>query len=138
MIPDFLYKPGVHVHYQETVLPMRDGVPKIKDLPKEMGRQRRRARRMSHGRVARFRAVPRDRMDAIASIYRVERIYRLAFIEHPLYLTCIVRGTGPRAGMSSSGDQLNELYHQHQNQAIQNDGVPQRQVRGSVRRRFEG
>jgi hypothetical protein len=37
VIPDFPYKPGVHVHYQETRLPMRDGLPKMKDLPKEMG-----------------------------------------------------------------------------------------------------
>jgi hypothetical protein len=27
----------VHVNYQETVLPMKDGLPKMKDLPKEMG-----------------------------------------------------------------------------------------------------
>lgn len=27
----------VHVNYQESVLPIRDGVPKLKDLPKEMG-----------------------------------------------------------------------------------------------------
>jgi hypothetical protein len=25
------------VHYQETVLPLRDGVTKLKDVPKEMG-----------------------------------------------------------------------------------------------------
>ena len=36
-IPDFPFKPGVHVHYQETVLRMRDGLPKMKDLPAEMG-----------------------------------------------------------------------------------------------------
>jgi hypothetical protein len=36
-IPDFPFKPGVHVHYRETVLPMKDGLPKMKDLPKEMG-----------------------------------------------------------------------------------------------------
>lgn len=36
-IPTFPFKPGVHVHYQETVLPMRDGLPKMRDLPKEMG-----------------------------------------------------------------------------------------------------
>jgi hypothetical protein len=27
----------VHVHYAESKLPMRDGLPKMKDLPKEMG-----------------------------------------------------------------------------------------------------
>ncbi len=36
-IPDFAFKPGVHVHYQETVLPIKDGLPKMKDLPGEMG-----------------------------------------------------------------------------------------------------
>jgi hypothetical protein len=36
-IPGFPFQPGVHVHYQETVLPMRDGLPKLKDLPAEMG-----------------------------------------------------------------------------------------------------
>ena len=37
VIPDFPYQPGVHVHYQESRLPMRDGLPKMRDLPKEMG-----------------------------------------------------------------------------------------------------
>ena len=36
-IPSFPFKPGVHVNYQETVLPIKDGLPKLKDLPKEMG-----------------------------------------------------------------------------------------------------
>lgn len=37
VIPDFPFQAGVHVNYQETVLPMNDGVPKQKDLPAEMG-----------------------------------------------------------------------------------------------------
>ena len=37
VIPDFPFKPGVHVNYQETRLPMKDGLPKLKDLPAEMG-----------------------------------------------------------------------------------------------------
>jgi len=36
-IPGFPFQPGVHVNYQETKLRMRDGLPKLKDLPKEMG-----------------------------------------------------------------------------------------------------
>lgn len=36
-IPEFPFKAGVHVHYQETVLHLRDGLPKMKDLPKDMG-----------------------------------------------------------------------------------------------------
>jgi hypothetical protein len=37
VIPSFPYKPGIHVHYQETVLHVKDGLPKMKDVPKEMG-----------------------------------------------------------------------------------------------------
>jgi len=37
VIEDFEFAPGVHVHYQETVLPITDGLTKLKDLPKEMG-----------------------------------------------------------------------------------------------------
>ncbi|SAL13884.1 glutathione-dependent formaldehyde-activating protein [Caballeronia terrestris] len=37
VIEDFPYDACVHVHYQETTLPMRDGLPKMRDLPKEMG-----------------------------------------------------------------------------------------------------
>ena len=36
-IPDFPFQAGVHVNYQESVLPIRDGVTKLKDLPAEMG-----------------------------------------------------------------------------------------------------
>jgi hypothetical protein len=31
------FEPGVHVNYQETVLPMRDGLPKLKDFPEAFG-----------------------------------------------------------------------------------------------------
>ncbi|MEX2632248.1 MAG: GFA family protein [Tistlia sp.] len=31
------FEPGVHVNYAETVLPMRDGLPKFKDFPTEIG-----------------------------------------------------------------------------------------------------
>lgn len=37
VIPDFPYRPGVHVHYQETKLPIHDGLAKLRDLPGEMG-----------------------------------------------------------------------------------------------------
>ena len=36
-IPDFPYQPAIHVNYQETRLHIRDGLPKMKDVPKEMG-----------------------------------------------------------------------------------------------------
>jgi hypothetical protein len=36
-IPSLKFSPGVHVNYAETVLPMRDGLPKFKDFPKEFG-----------------------------------------------------------------------------------------------------
>jgi hypothetical protein len=37
VIQDFPYGAGVHVNYQETKLRMKDGLPKMKDVPKEMG-----------------------------------------------------------------------------------------------------
>lgn len=36
-IPDLPFVPQVHVNYAETVLPMRDGLPKLKDFPAEFG-----------------------------------------------------------------------------------------------------
>jgi hypothetical protein len=36
-IPSLAFAPGVHVNYAETVLRMKDGLPKLKDFPKEMG-----------------------------------------------------------------------------------------------------
>jgi hypothetical protein len=36
-IPDFPFKAGVHVNYANTVLPMKDGLPKLKDFPAELG-----------------------------------------------------------------------------------------------------
>lgn len=37
VIPDFPFKPGVHVNYQESVLRIHDGIEKQKDLPGAMG-----------------------------------------------------------------------------------------------------
>jgi hypothetical protein len=36
-IPTLAFSPAVHVNYAETVLPMKDGLPKLKDFPAEMG-----------------------------------------------------------------------------------------------------
>jgi hypothetical protein len=36
-IPTLAFSPGVHINYAETVLPMRDGLPKLKDFPAEFG-----------------------------------------------------------------------------------------------------
>ncbi len=36
-IPGLHFTPGIHVHYQQTKLPMKDGLPKLRDMPKEMG-----------------------------------------------------------------------------------------------------
>ena len=36
-IPTFRYVPQLHVNYGESVLPIRDGLPKMKDMPSEMG-----------------------------------------------------------------------------------------------------
>ena len=37
IIPGYPFNPSIHVHYQETVLQMKDGLPKFKDLPEEAG-----------------------------------------------------------------------------------------------------
>jgi hypothetical protein len=37
LLPDLPFEPGVHVNYQETVLRMHDGKPKMQDVPAEMG-----------------------------------------------------------------------------------------------------
>ena len=36
-IPELKFQPGLHVHYGETVLHLKDGLPKQKDMPAEMG-----------------------------------------------------------------------------------------------------
>lgn len=36
-LPTLAFKPGVHVNYVETVLPMKDGLPKLRDFPAELG-----------------------------------------------------------------------------------------------------
>ena len=36
-IPGLAFAPQVHVNYQETVLHMADGLPKLKDFPSEFG-----------------------------------------------------------------------------------------------------
>ena len=36
-IPEFPFIPQVHVNYAEAVLPMRDGLPKLRDFPSEFG-----------------------------------------------------------------------------------------------------
>ena len=37
VLPQLPFQPGVHVNYQEAVLHLRDGHPKMKDVPEEMG-----------------------------------------------------------------------------------------------------
>ena len=34
-LPTLKFVPAVHVNYAETVLPMKDGLPKLRDFPKE-------------------------------------------------------------------------------------------------------
>ncbi|MBL8687964.1 MAG: GFA family protein [Rhodospirillaceae bacterium] len=36
-VPSVAFKAGVHVNYAETVLPMKDGLPKLKDFPADLG-----------------------------------------------------------------------------------------------------
>lgn len=37
LLRDFPFRPAVHVNYESTVLRIKDGLPKLKDFPKEMG-----------------------------------------------------------------------------------------------------
>lgn len=37
LLPGLAFEPAVHVFYAESVLPVRDGLPKMKDVPAEMG-----------------------------------------------------------------------------------------------------
>ena len=37
VIRDLPFEPGFHVHYQESVHHMQDGLPKFRDLPREAG-----------------------------------------------------------------------------------------------------
>lgn len=36
-LPTLIFAPGVHINYAETVLPIRDGLPKFKDFPGAFG-----------------------------------------------------------------------------------------------------
>jgi hypothetical protein len=36
-IPSLAFTPAMHVNYAETVLPMKDGLPKLRDFPTEIG-----------------------------------------------------------------------------------------------------
>ena len=36
-LPGLDFKPAVHLNYEETVLPMKDGLPKLRDFPAEVG-----------------------------------------------------------------------------------------------------
>jgi hypothetical protein len=37
VLPTLAFKPAVHLNYEETVLPMKDGLPKLRDFPAEVG-----------------------------------------------------------------------------------------------------
>ncbi len=37
IVPSVTFAPALHVHYGESVLPIRDGLPKWRDMPAELG-----------------------------------------------------------------------------------------------------
>lgn len=37
LLSDLEFKPTVHINYENSVLPIRDGLPKLKDMPEEWG-----------------------------------------------------------------------------------------------------
>jgi hypothetical protein len=36
-LPGMPFRPTVHLNYAETVLPIKDGLPKLRDFPAEVG-----------------------------------------------------------------------------------------------------
>ena len=36
-LPTLAFTPAVHLNYEETVLPMKDGLPKLRDFPADVG-----------------------------------------------------------------------------------------------------
>lgn len=36
-LPELEFRPQLHVNYTDTVFPIRDGLPKLKDFPSELG-----------------------------------------------------------------------------------------------------
>jgi hypothetical protein len=37
IVPSVTFTPGLHINYAETVLPMKDGLPKFRDFPADFG-----------------------------------------------------------------------------------------------------
>ena len=37
MLPTLEFRPGMHINYARSVLPMRDGLPKLRNFPVEFG-----------------------------------------------------------------------------------------------------
>lgn len=37
LLSDFEFKPTVHINYENAVLPIKDGLPKLKDMPEDWG-----------------------------------------------------------------------------------------------------
>lgn len=37
ILPSLAFEPAIHVHYESRVLRIKDGLPKMKDVPEEMG-----------------------------------------------------------------------------------------------------
>ena len=37
VIEDFDFQPAIHVNYESTIMPIKDGLPKFKDFPEDFG-----------------------------------------------------------------------------------------------------
>ena len=37
VLKDLEFKPAIHINYESTILPIKDGLPKFKDFPEELG-----------------------------------------------------------------------------------------------------
>ena len=118
-IPSFPFTPGVHVNYESTVLPMKDGLPKLKDFPAELGgsgealaEYRRDAPRMGRGTALQPGADARDarRRGSIpaASIREARRLRR---IQEPPTLPWITGRTSACNGHDDAPDSAARAQH---------------------------
>ena len=37
VLKDLEFKPAIHINYESTILPIKDGLPKFKDFPEDFG-----------------------------------------------------------------------------------------------------
>ena len=77
-IPSLSFRPGLHVNYAETVLPMRDGLPKFKVFPQRSADQ------ASKWPSSSYRGLPlAELINQLTSVYADDRSSHLALPNAP-------------------------------------------------------